>query len=679
MIKKMSEIDFYQIAQIKLSERKLLEAKIACLKALNIKPKSADACKLMGDIMQATGQIASAKYWYDSSLKLDSHLASAHANLGSIYAREEEWELAISCYQNALNIDPNFAGFYRNLGKVWQQAQRQDLMVECWQRAVALEPDKTTALDYLNLAENLLELERKEEAIPYYRLALKLDSSLSNAYHNLGKILLEIGELDEAIDILSKGISVNHNDYFCYQKLGDAFTDKKQLEEAIAAYTRAVKLKPDNYLLLKKLGDILQQKGRLDEAAICYQKAIEINPKFSWAYHGLGNIFSKQGRWEEAAKIHYQEIAINPNFYRSHYLLGNALSHDKDNLKEAFIAYRKAIKLKPEHPWFANYSTLWQFVREENKLQPLLKLYRQAVKQNQDAIWCYVNLGEILTAKGNIKAAIRAFQKASLNKTKESCPTFVEKYWDFENARSPDFVIIGAQKSGTTSLENYISKHPQVLPAIKKETHFWYRDFDKGIDWYRAHFPPIPPEANYLTGEATPNYLENWQTAARIYREFPDVKLLVILRNPVDRTISQYYHWARIKRENRSLAEAINADLAKLTKIEDITAETKYWKQPGNYIGRGLYVEFLQKWMEVFPKEQFLILKGEELYETPTATMTQVFDFLGLPDYQLSEYKKLNPGYYKPIDDSTRQILRDYFQPYNQRLEEFLGIKFNWS
>ena len=628
----MSEIDFYPIAKNKLNEGNILEAKTACFKALNQQPQSADACKLMADIMLHQGQIPAAKYWYDRSLKMDASSASAHANLGSLYAKEKQWQLAISCYQNALKIDPHFAGLYRNLAKIWQQVGREDLMVECWQRAVALEPEKTAAADYFNIAEKLLELERKEEAIPYYRWAIELDASLWQAYQKLGKSLLERGELEEAIALFLQAISINPNDFLSYHNLGDAFTKKKQLEKAIAAYSRAAELKPANYLLQKKLGDALLQKGRLDEAAVCYQKAIKINPEFSWAYHALGNVFSKQGRWKEAVEIHRQEIALNSDFFRSYYLLGQALSHETETTKEAFIAYRKAIQLKPEHPWFANYSTLWKFVKEQNKLQPLLKLYRRATKLNPDAVWCYVNLGEILTAKGKIEGAIRAYKKACYNKTKESNPDFAENNWDLKTARGPDFLIIGAQKSGTTSLENYISKHPQVLPAIKKETHFWYRDFDKGIDWYASHFPPIPPEDNYLTGEATPNYLENYYTAARIYREFPDVKLLAILRNPADRTISQYYHWARIKRENRSLQEAINADLEKLSKIEDITAEKKYWKQPGNYIGRGLYVEFLQKWMEVFPREQFLILKGEDLYETPAATMGRVFDFLGLPD-----------------------------------------------
>ena len=675
----MSEIYFYSIAKNLLTEGKLLEARIACLRVLNLQPKSADACKLMGDIMQAKGKIAAAKYWYDRSLKLNHHLASSHANLGSIYAREKQWELAISCYQNALDIDPNFAGFYRNLAKVWQQVGKQDLMVECWQRAVTLEPEKITGADYLILADNLLELGRKDEAITYYRWALKFDSNLSKAYQELGTLLVETGELEEAIAMFLQLINLHPHEALFYKNLGDAFRKKQQLERAIAAYDMAVKLKPDNDLFQKKLGDALQEKGNLNEAITCYQKAIEINQNFSGSYRQLGNAFRKQSRWNEAAAAYRKEIAIKPNSSYPYSLLGNVLIHQLETLDEAVAAYLKAIELEPEYPWFTNYS-VWNSIIKQGKIQKLLKFYRRATKLNPDSVWCYVNLAEILTAKGKIQGAIKSYQKACYNKTQKSHPEFVEKHWVFPQSSGPDFIIIGAQKSGTTSLENYIAQHPQILPAIKKEIHFWYRDFDKGIPWYLAHFPPIPKSVNYLTGEATPNYLENWQSASRIYQILPDVKLLVILRNPVDRAISQYYHWLRLKRENRSFEAAMNEEIKQLKQTPHLPVGDKnYWQEQKSYLGRGIYVEFLQKWLEIFPRKQFLIIRGEDLYQRPAATMKQVFDFLDLPEHKLSEYKKLNPGYYQPIDESTRQILSDFFQPHNQKLEKFLGIKFNWS
>ena len=155
---------------------------------------------------------------------------------------------------------------------------------------------------------------------------------------------------------------------------------------------------------------------------------------------------------------------------------------------------------------------------------------------------------------------------------------------------------------------------------------------------------------------------------------------MVILRNPVDRAVSQYYHWVRIKREERSFEKAIDSELEILLKNPDKPqGDSNYWRQePGNYIGRGVYVEFIKKWMEIFPRKQFIILKGENLYEKPTIIMKQVFDFLGLPEHKLQNYRKFNAGYYQPINQSCRQKLSVYFQPHNQRLEEYLGIKFNW-
>jgi hypothetical protein len=210
------------------------------------------------------------------------------------------------------------------------------------------------------------------------------------------------------------------------------------------------------------------------------------------------------------------------------------------------------------------------------------------------------------------------------------------------------------------------------LPAVKKEIYFWSGNFDKGKDWYLSHFPPIPPGENFLTGEATPTYFRVKNGAEQVFKMFPKVKLIMLLRNPIDRAVSHYHHEVRLKRENRSLEEAI-ASIEKLQK-----EEKDYWHNDLPYVTFGLYVEFIQKWMAVFPREQFLILKSEDFYDAPGDTMKKVFDFLRLPDYKIAEYEKLNPGYYPPVNESIRQQLSDYFLPYNRRLEEYLGVEFNW-
>ncbi|MGB3514019.1 MAG: tetratricopeptide repeat protein, partial [Microcoleaceae cyanobacterium] len=666
-------------AEASLAEGKLDEAYAACLKALNSQAKFAPACKTLGDIFQAKGEIEAAKNYYNKAINIFPDFAEAHANLGSVYAKQQQWEQAISAYEKALSIQQNLAGVYRNLAKVWQRLGKEELANKCFYQALILEPKSATATEHLNLGNKLLELGKIEAAIDCYYHGIKINPNLSAAYQHLGEVLTQKGELEEALVVLNQGIKINPTNPKNYYLLGEVLKEKREYELAIFAYRRAIELKPNNHLFHKKLGDIFQEKGELEPAIASYEKAIQIQPNFFWSYYSLGNIYTKQQRWDEAINTYRQATILNPKFHRLYFYLGNALIHKFQNDK-AVDAYLEAIRLKPEHPWFSNYSALWKFLVSQGQLQPVLKLYQNATQLNPNSVLCYLNLGEIFTEMGNIDEAITCYQTACYHKICQSHPNFVEQNWNSQNTRRPHFIIIGAQKSGTTSLENYIAQHPQVIPAIKKETHFWYRGFNKGIDWYLAHFPPIPKSKNFITGEATPNYLEYYQSAKRIYNVFPDVKLLVIFRNPVDRAVSQYYHWVRIKREERSFEEAINSELEMLIKSPSLPqGDRNYWqKQPGNYIGRGVYIEFIKKWMEIFPREQFLILKGEDFYQKPTTSMKQIFDFLGLPEYQLPKYKKLNSGYYTPINESFRQRLNEYFQPHNQRLEEYLGRQFNW-
>ncbi len=669
--------NFNQLAEASLAQGKLDEAYAACLKALNSQPEFAPACKTLGDILQAKGEIEAAKNYYIQAIKTLPNFAEAHANLGSMYAKQQQWEKAISSYQKALSIQPNLAGVHRNLAKVWQRLGKEELATEYTYQALILEPESVTATEQLNLGKNFLELGKIERAIKCYLYAIKLEPNSSVAYQKIGEFLTQKGEIEEALIALKEGIKLTPKNPIGYYLLGEVLKEKRQYDLAIFAYSRAIELKADHHLFHKKLGDVFQEKGQLDAAITCYHKALQIQPNLFWVCYNLGKIYMKQQRWDEAIYAYCKATIINPNFFGAYYHLADALLHNSQK-EESITSYLEAVRLRPEHSWFSLHSVLWKHLLE-SRLEQALNFYQNATKLYPNSILCHLNLGEIFTEKGNIKEAITSYQTACYNKTRKLNPAFLENYWDFKNAKSPNFIIIGSQKSGTTSLENYIAQHPQVLPAIKKETHFWSREFHRGIDWYLAHFPPIPKSENFITGEATPNYLVNYKVAERIYSFLPNIKLLVIFRNPVDRAFSQYHHWRRLNWEDRSFEVAINAELEILkTTPKQPQGDRKYWQMSGNYIGRGVYIEFIQKWMEIFPGEQFLILRGEDLYQTPDDTMKQVFNFFGLPEHKLAKYNKLNSGYYAPISDLLRQRLSEYFQPHNQRLEEYLGMKFNW-
>lgn len=255
----------------------------------------------------------------------------------------------------------------------------------------------------------------------------------------------------------------------------------------------------------------------------------------------------------------------------------------------------------------------------------------------------------------------------------------------------PDFLIIGAQKCGTSSLYTYLSQHPSVCPAFVKEVRYFNNHFQKGLRWYKAHFPSTlyikmkgrKSGHNLITGEGEPSYLPNPIVPQRVFNLIPTVKLIVMLRNPVDRAYSQYHHRIVRGHEKLSFEEVVEADKAKL-KNGWAGLNTGNFKSLGHthysYLPRGLYVDQLKMWRDVFPENQFLILKAEEFFRDTQTVFNQVLSFLDLPAYELKEYKRVNASEYKKeMSFKTRKDLAGYFQPHNQRLYTYTDVDFQWD
>ncbi len=260
---------------------------------------------------------------------------------------------------------------------------------------------------------------------------------------------------------------------------------------------------------------------------------------------------------------------------------------------------------------------------------------------------------------------------------------------------TPDFIIIGAQKGGTTSLYKYLIQHPCVAPIYVKEPHFFDILFHKGIGWYRAHFPTAVEKYyvertrkhDFITGEASPYYLYHPLAAKRVAKTLPHAKLIAVLRNPADRAYSQYQHQRRQPGvEPLSFEEAIEAEAKRLAGEEEkILRDEKYISfnhRHYSYLARGTYIHQLPAWMDLFPKEQILIIKSEDLYTNPAIVVQQTLDFLHIPNGisgQQRDYKPFNEAKYEPIQPETRAHLIEYFKPLNARLYEYLGRDFGWE
>lgn len=264
------------------------------------------------------------------------------------------------------------------------------------------------------------------------------------------------------------------------------------------------------------------------------------------------------------------------------------------------------------------------------------------------------------------------------------------------NMAMPDFIIIGTQRGGTTSLYNYLLTHPQVATATKKEVHFFDKNFHRGISWYRAQFPSIIQGdmgetiqgQRFITGEASPYYLFHPHAPARAALVVPKTKLIVLLRNPVDRACSHYYYEVERGYETVSFEDALAQEETRTRDEGKRLAADPHYKsynhQHYTYLARGIYADQLQIWMNYFPKEQFLIIKSEDFYATPDVKLKEIFIFLGLPDIacvQRQEYKQRNSSTYSQakMEPEMRKRLLTYFEPYNEHLYMLLGRDFGWN
>lgn len=249
----------------------------------------------------------------------------------------------------------------------------------------------------------------------------------------------------------------------------------------------------------------------------------------------------------------------------------------------------------------------------------------------------------------------------------------------------PSALIIGAQRSGTTSLFNYLVRHPAVLAPFGKEIHYFDLHYDRGVRWYRGRFPYSRLLRNgAITLDASPYYLVHPLVPRRAAELLPAVKLIVLLRNPVDRALSHYQHEVRGGRETLSFAEAIAREPERLAGEEErLRNDPHYYSfnhHRYSYARRGEYIDHLRRWAEHFPRTQLLVLQSEALFRDPAAASASVFNFLGLPPHRLPRYKPFLQGKYeRDLPDELRARLVARFEPHNRELFGWLGETFDWA
>jgi hypothetical protein len=252
----------------------------------------------------------------------------------------------------------------------------------------------------------------------------------------------------------------------------------------------------------------------------------------------------------------------------------------------------------------------------------------------------------------------------------------------------PHFIVIGAQKSGTSSMFSYLRQHPQIVRPIFKEPYFFDRHYHRGLGWYGCNFPSRGTINRlndrlgrpHLTFEATATYVFDENVPPRIARDLKTRKFILLLRNPVERAISAYWHAQRMGIEARSLAEAMDSDMRRYredTPTEDVRQPGSAPRRP-SYLRRGIYHEAVSRWQSVFSPADLLVLQSETMFAEPAAVMEQVFTFLDIPQPPHIDFAPQNVGAYDDRDAAVRETLRDFYRPHNEHLNSISTTGFSW-
>ncbi|HYN97178.1 MAG TPA: sulfotransferase [Pilimelia sp.] len=256
---------------------------------------------------------------------------------------------------------------------------------------------------------------------------------------------------------------------------------------------------------------------------------------------------------------------------------------------------------------------------------------------------------------------------------------------------APAFLIVGAQRCGTTSLFKTLSQHPAVLPAVyHKGVHYFDMSYDRGMDWYLGHFPTsrraeaVRPHLGVpgITGESSPYYMFHPLAAGRIARDLPDVRLLVLLRDPVERAYSAHAHESARGFESEPFPRALELEPERIAGERDrMLAEPGYHShhlRHNAYLTRGQYIEQLEHLTGAVGRDRLHVIDSDDFFAEPRPAFDAVCDFLGIPHWAEIAFGKHNARARAPMPAELRARLEEHFAPYDERLAAWWGRVPSW-
>jgi hypothetical protein len=245
---------------------------------------------------------------------------------------------------------------------------------------------------------------------------------------------------------------------------------------------------------------------------------------------------------------------------------------------------------------------------------------------------------------------------------------------------------------------NWLLQHPAVAPLFPspqaiKSPHYFDINYWRGADWYASHFPTQWARHRQekgvgsltVVGEASPYYMFHPAVPRRVVSDVPDVRVIVILREPVSRAYSNYWDRRAFGTEDLPTFEAaLDAEEGRMVQVDvdRLRNDPHYYSYEHDhhtYLARGRYAEHLRPWMDLIPNDNLLILSSDDLYHSSEHTFAKTQDFLGIPQWTGVTLDPYNRRDQPAMDPATRAQLRAYYKPHNAALYELLDRDFGWS
>ena len=500
---------------------------------------------------------------------------------------------------------------------------------------------------------------------------MEINLAIARLYSKQAQELTSKGKLIAAEKLYQQAIAIEPEDFDNYYLLGLLKSKLGKLELAEAYLKTAQTLAPKIGKISNQLGKICQEQQQTEQAIAHYHQAIALEADNDKFHFNLGEILFKNSDYVSAESSFRQAVEINDQLFWGYYYLG-LIKRQQNDSAAALDFFCQCIQLEPYNQQ-GYYAFQYTPVADE-VLSKLITFYQQITAKHPTAYLAWGNLGDLWTQRGQLKQARSCYQTGCYQQVTTNNPHLVELEWQPPKQQPPDFIIVGASKCATSSLFHYLDCHPQILLPHKKElNYFTPANIDLGQEWYYAHFPAIADYPQLITGEASPAYF-NSPCARDQISQLSGVKIIILLRNPVDRVISWYYHNLKCGREHRQLSEVIATEIIRIEASAPAQIESSL-----DYIADSIYVNKIRKWLEIIPADKILILQTEALSRQPAKIMEQVFNFLELPNFEAIEYTQHNRGYYQLTEHSAAiAAMTEFFAPYNQQLAELLTRQFDW-